>query len=1027
MLLHLILPALALRPPVLPGEPAPTSVSSPDDVHLSFHAGLQWRLGATPRAVEFRERWGVGWIRFDERNGTPRFLGLGGIPEAETTALVADIAALAGIDAAELSIAETTKHPTDSGDRQLVRFARHHHGAIVERDEILLILTNGRIGGARVRLTPLGSLGPALPGERIVPLPNGRAVLAFRIESPIQVAYIDRLGNTLWAYDPRHFSDLTVEYEPITVGDALMVGPARNVTMTDASGLVEVTAADGTHTLSGTLDAWLDGPSLAVYDVGAPVHTPGSDSFTITHDEVSPAAADVLHNFYTVWDWLGARWPTHDWLDDRVPAFVRVDGVCNAYYTGGTISFYAESDVCEDLGRIADVIYHEVGHGVHDYILAGGTFASDVSEGSADFVASTILDNTVIGNGAVGPGSYFREIDTDKFYPADTTGEVHNDGLIWASFLWNLREQWRATYGDDVGIPMVDVLFLGALEQGPTLTDLHTAVMLADDDDGDYTNGTPHDCELQALLNYHGLGPGAIGEILFEHTPLGWQSSATPGYPVSFNLYSLTPDCSGLDEDSVTIWYTTDDSLLLPGTVIPPELPPRDTGTPDDSADTGAPPVDSGDTGGPPEPEIVGYDGWFQVTVSHTGVAYDGVIPRQAATSHVRYFMEATSTDGTEVVQTHAGEEQGLYDFWVGDRHAVWCEGFESGFGDFTHGPGLPWLPDDEGRYLDEWVTGAPVGGDWDPDVPAEGLNIAATGLGTDYVANNAEYLSSPVLDLSLAGPMLLFHQSRWLTVEDATYDHANLYANDLLLFSNAASRGGSTALLDTAWVSQDIALSAVADPSAVTFHWTLTTDQGLEFGGWALDDVCVYDLDDPPGHYRSENLDATDDQSEIVVTWENPWITPLGHVQLVRSATGFPETPTDGQILLDDVAPGIGASQTYIDADVLPGQTWYYALFAAAEGEDWQGGVIEGENADMGSTPADEPADSDSAVDSADSEDTGVRSDTSKDLVAEKSCGCGTGAGGPGWLGLVIGLVWGGRRRLKPPSKPPHPPNPRP
>lgn len=1012
MLLALVAPCLAFRSPVLPSEPEPVTAVAPDDVHLAFTPGLQLRLGAAPRADRFRETWGQTWFRWDERNGTPRFLGLPGVPVARADALVADVARLAGVDPAELRAVETTKH----GDRALVRYERLHRGVLVEQDQVLLVVTAGRIGAAWARLTPVGGMGDALPGERIVPLPDGHAVLAFRVETASEVRYVDRLGTTAWSYDPRRFADLAVEYEPTTVGDALVVGPARLVTMTDASGVTELTATDGSHSLSGDLDAWLDGTSLAVFDSGAAVHVAGSDSFTITHSDVTPSAADVLYNFYVVQDWLRATWPTHEWLDDRVPATVRVSGVCNAYYSSGTINFYAEGGPCEDLGRIADVVFHEVGHGIHEYILAGGTFAGDVSEGSADYTAATILDYPVIGNGAMGPGTSFREIDTDRVYPTDVSGEVHNDGLIWASFLWNLRGQWRTTYTDAVGIPMVDVLFLGALEQGPALTDLHEAVIVADDDDGDFTNGTPHDCELEALLALHGLGPGAIGEVGFEHTPLGPQPSAAVDYPVSFDLYAMTPLCAGLDEDSVALWYTADDTLPVPGTLLPADPPPGDTG------DTGAPDTaDSGDTGADPGPEVAGYDGWYSLPLSHAGVTFDGAFPRQPATAHVRYFMQAASTDGTEVIQTHGGDPGAVYSFWVGDRHAAWCESFESGFGDFVHGAGRPEAPDTTGAFTDQWETGVPGTSDWDPTTATDGAAVAGTALNGDYTANNAMYLVSPALDLSAAGPMLLFHQSRWLTVEDALYDHANLDVNGVLLYSNEATPGGSTATLDTAWVEEDFDLRPAletpdgpGDLSAVQFTWTLTSDQGLEYGGWALDDLCIYDLDDVPGHYRSKDLVATDDAPVVTVTWENPWMTPLGHVALVRKHDGYPVDPSDGELLVDDLAPVIGAAQVYEDATVAPGDGWYYAVFAAAADSDWQGGAVAGENADYGSVPVVDTGDS--AVDSEDSavHDSEPTGDSDDPPPADKGgCGCAsTPAGSVGLGALGVGLAIALRRR---------------
>lgn len=1012
LLLWLALPALAFR---APDAHAPrVHAAPPEDVRLDVTPGLQLRLGASPAAEAFRERWGPTWIRWDERNATPRFIGLAAVPEARLAELVASVAGLARVDAAELGKAGARTHE----GRTIVRFQRSHRGVPVQGDEVAVVITHGRIGAVWARLTPLGSLPDALPGERIVPLPDGRPVLAFRYDTPTQNQYIDRLGRVLYAWDARRYATLSVEYEPNTVGDALVTAPARSVTMIDSAGTTDITAVDGSHALSGGLDAWLDGPDLAVLDNGAAVHAYGTDSFTVTHTAVAPAAADVLHHFYVVQDWLRARWPTHAWLDTRVPATVRIPATCNAYYSSGTINFYAAGGGCADTGRIADVVYHEMGHGIHEYILEAGSFAGDVSEGSSDFTAATIRDNPVIGDGFFGAGSSIRELETDRRYPEDVSGEVHNDGLIWGSFLWNLREQWATDYGYDDGVEMTDLLFLGTLEQGPSLTDLGEAVTVADDDDGDFSNGTPHGCELQTLLAQHGLGPGPIGFIDFDHAQVGPQDSATTSYPVTFDLYALTPECAGLDTDSVALWYTTDDSLPVPGTRMPTR--PADTGDTADTglADTGAAPSDTADTAdtGPTEPELAGYDGWTSLPLTHAGITFSGAFPRQAATSHVRYFMEARSTDGTQLVQTHAGRPEAVYDFWVGDRHPIWCEGFEAGFGDFTHGAGTPDAPDTTGILTDQWQTGAPAPSDdarWDPDRPRAGAAIAATALNGDYLPNNAQYLSSPLLDLSTAGPMLLFHQSRWLTVEDAVYDHATLSVGSRLLYRNG-SGGGSTATLDTAWVDEDYSLDALrrsdsgVDLSAVRFDWALTSDMGLEYGGWALDDVCVYDLADPPGHYRTRDLTASDDAAAITVQWENPWIRPLAHTRLVRKAGGYPADADDGETLLDDTAPVIGAAMTYVDTAVEPGQVWYYALFAAPDADIFLGGVVEGQNADSGTVPVPDTGDTADWV----AHDSEPDLDTAT-AEAPAGCGCGT-TGQPAAAASLVALAALARRRRR-------------
>ncbi|KAA0272314.1 MAG: hypothetical protein EDQ89_08290, partial [Acidobacteria bacterium] len=208
-----------------------------------------------------------------------------------------------------------------------------------------------------------------------------------------------------------------------------------------------------------------------------------------------------------------------------------------------------------------------------------------------------------------------RELDTDKVYPTDVIGESHNDGLIWGSFLWNLREMWIEAYGEEEGVAMTDVLFLGALEQGPQLTDLYEAVLTADDDDGDWSNGTPHDCELIALLDHHGLGPGALGVLQLEYAPLEAQASDATSYPVSLGLYALSADCGETGAPTASAWYSTDDAAR--------------------------PPIGE-----------AGWEDWTELPLTASGDTWSGEIPRVPANSRVRWFIALTSAE--------AGQAPGL-------------------------------------------------------------------------------------------------------------------------------------------------------------------------------------------------------------------------------------------------------------------------------------------------------------------------------------------------------------------------------
>ena len=979
-----------------PGDPAP---------HLARTPATQLHLGDRAAWRRFQERWGGTWgARWDERDGTPRFLYAPGVADADAARLAADVATLAGIPPGEL-VAGT---PTKRGDRTLRPWTRHHHGAPVLGDQILTVAIGGRIAGVWVQLTPLpAGLSPA-PGEVILPVPRFPAGQGWRApangarptlvrwvaDGPLRHA-VDRAGRVVHSQDTRHFARVALEHLERTIGDAHVTDPAAGLTVEDATGATAITDPGGEHGLGGPLSVHLDGPDLTVQRDGQPVWASGSGDITLTPADIGDSPAVAWHHFFVVWGWLAERWPGHGWLGSNVPANVDISSsACNAYYTSGTINFFVGRDgQCTNFGQIADVLYHEVGHGIHHYILAGGTFAGDVSEGSADYISATLTGDPEVGPGARWNGGPVREIATDRVYPDDVQGEVHADGLIWASFLWNLRTEWVADMGEAAGAQAADRLMLGTLEQGPTLTDLYEAVILADDDDGDLSNGTPHACELVSLLDRHGLGPGPIGVIDFAHAPLGPQASAATGYPVAFTLSSPTSACADLDPDSVALWYATD-------------ARPAPTGA--DDPDAG----DTGDTGLPGDPG--GYAGWTRLPLSGDGTSFEGTIPRVPATTRIRYFMEAASAGRTQVVRTHGDDPVGTFAFTVGDREAVWCADFEDGAPDFQHGtglgPGAPGTPD----HVDQWEVGVPAARRFGPAAAASGTAVAATDLDGDYRNLNRQYLQGPRVQITDgqgdAGRMLLLSYQRFLTVEDGIYDHARLSTDTAVLYENPATASGGRHVLDTDWTLHDLDLAPHLDAEGgARFTWTLESDPGLEFGGWALDDVCVVRLADVPGHHRRVGLDASDDRDGVTITWTQPWITPLTATVLVRRADSWPEGIDDGVIVDLDTDPVPGEPRTAVDTDAQAGETFHYALFVAAEDDEtWFTAVEPGENADIGGVPATPmPGDSGPGGD-----DSAAPAAVDPPAPGERGCGCTAAPGTAGWLGLLLLPLVARRRR---------------
>ena len=915
MLLFFSLFAFAPRDPVaLPSAPV---------THLDRHPFEQGRLSAQPRWAAFRQAWaGVGgggawYVRWDERSGTPRFLGVPGVPERDAMALARDVAWLAGVPWSELSVARNTV----TGDRRIVQLTRRWRGAPVEGDQIALVITRGRIGAVWAQLTPISLSETPRPGERVLPLPGrGRPVLATVTRGETAVLWRDRASNVVLQYDPRRFSTAQVSCEERTVGDDYLTAPARQITVTDAAGSVEITGDDGVTSLSGDLSALLAGPALRVTDNGASITVTGADDLTMVGGvDLPKPAASVLHHTHVVRDWIAGYWPTLTWLDEVIPADVNQTsgGTCNAYYISGTLNFLPGGS-CNNLGQIADVIYHEFGHGVHDYVMASGTFASDISEGSADYVSATINYDPLIAPEFAPGWTYLRELDTDRVYPTDVIGESHNDGLIWGSFLWNLRESWVDTYGEADGVEMTDLLFLRTLEQGPQLTDLYEAVLVADDDDGDWSTGTPHDCELLALLEHHGLGPGAIGVVAADYTPLAHQASATTSYALDVTLTSLSAACGG-DAPTLRAWYSIDEDARLP----------------------------VGD-------DLTTMSGFTELTLSGSDGVYSADLPRAPANARVQYFFALVSADGTDVAYSYGDIGQNLDTFWVGDRAELWCDDLEGDTSAWTAASGLPWMPDGGGAWTSTFVFDAPAGGAFKPDAAWSGSVAALTGVSGEYLPSNVEYLQSPTVSVTSAGLMRLLSYQRMLTVEDAFYDQANLAlvtgsGHDTPLWSNPRTEAGVTAFLDADWTTHDVSLERVLESSTeLSFAWTLQSDGGLEFGGWAIDDVCVVELDDLEGHYRVRDLVAEPAGATVHLSWSVPWVRPMVAAALVAKQGGWPETVSDGEVLDTVTDPQWGEVRTATHRRGVAGESWYYAVFTEGElrGLDlWYQDVVEGEN----------------------------------------------------------------------------------
>jgi Zn-dependent metalloprotease len=155
------------------------------------------------------------------------------------------------------------------------------------------------------------------------------------------------------------------------------------------------------------------------------------------------------------------------------------NGADNSFYSGGTLVF---GEGCVDDAEDADVILHELGHGLHDWITNGGLSQVDgLSEGSGDYWANSYkrslglwtnsdpARNWVFGWDGHNVCWNGRSTVYGAQYPGGLTGSIHSDGQMWAT---TLMEIW-----EDIGREKTDKAFLLGLGMTNSSTNQQNAAI----------------------------------------------------------------------------------------------------------------------------------------------------------------------------------------------------------------------------------------------------------------------------------------------------------------------------------------------------------------------------------------------------------------------------------------------------------------------------------------------------------------------------------------------------------------------
>src|SRR5258705_81200 len=123
-------------------------------------------------------------------------------------------------------------------------------------------------------------------------------------------------------------------------------------------------------------------------------------------------------------------------------------------------------------------------------------------------------------------GSYLRWVDVAHRWPEDRHSDSHNSGLILAATFWDLSR----SVGVDLAARLYHFAKYGLPDDpsdpGVAMSEYFVQTLVADDNDHNLGNGTPHFAAINAAFDAHGIGTGHFLNI--AHTPLADQANSGP-------------------------------------------------------------------------------------------------------------------------------------------------------------------------------------------------------------------------------------------------------------------------------------------------------------------------------------------------------------------------------------------------------------------------------------------------------------------------------------------------------------------
>lgn len=260
---------------------------------------------------------------------------------------------------------------------------------------------------------------------------------------------------------------------------AVLTAQLKSVTLPD------ITLSAGTYSLVG--------PYASIVDFEAPnkgLFTQASPTFAFDRSADSFEAVNTYYHIDSVMRYLNTTLGLSI-MPYQYSGGVRFDpsglsGADNSHYLSGSGQLaFGEGGV--DDAEDADVVVHELGHGLHDWVTAGGlSQVNGLSEGTGDYIAGSYSRfrggwtpaqpafNWTFNWDGHNPFWGGRILNYAATYPGGLVNQIHTDGQIWATSNMKI---W-----DDIGRQKADKAFFSGLAMtnaSTNQTDAANAVLTA--------------------------------------------------------------------------------------------------------------------------------------------------------------------------------------------------------------------------------------------------------------------------------------------------------------------------------------------------------------------------------------------------------------------------------------------------------------------------------------------------------------------------------------------------------------------